>query len=163
MTWLDYVVLGVLGMSIAWGLWRGLVREVISIAGWVIAFLAANLLAGPLGEHVPHAVPTPQLRVLVAFLAVFVGTLAVAAIIGLLLSKLVKEVGLGGLDRGLGALFGTARGLLVVLAAALLAGLTSIPRQPYWRHSISGLPMAHAALLLKPWLPKTFAERLRYD
>lgn len=163
MTWLDYAVLGVVGLSIAWGLWRGLVREVISIAGWVIAFLAANLLAGPLAEHLPHSVPSPQLRVLVAYLAVFLGALAVTAFFGVLLAKLVRAAGLGGLDRGLGALFGTARGLLLVLAAALLAGLTSMPRQPYWRHSVSGLPMAHAALLLKPWLPKTFAERLRYD
>lgn len=163
MTWLDYAVLGVLGVSIVWGLWRGLVREVISIAGWVIAFLASNLFAGPLAEHVPQAVPTPQLRVLLAYLGVFLATLAVCALVGLLLSRVVKAAGLGGLDRGLGALFGTARGLLVVLAAALLAGLTSMPRQPYWRHSLSGLPMAHAALLLKPWLPKTFAERLRYD
>ena len=163
MTWLDYAVLGVLGVSIVWGLWRGLVREVISIAGWVIAFLASNLFAGPLAAHVPHAVPTPQLRVLLAYLGVFLATLAVCALVGLLLSRVVKAAGLGGLDRGLGALFGTARGLLVVLAAALLAGLTSMPRQPYWRHSLTGLPMAHAALLLKPWLPKTFAERLRYD
>jgi membrane protein required for colicin V production len=163
MTWLDCAVLGVVGVSIVWGLWRGLVREVISIAGWVIAFLAANLLAGPLAEHVPRSVPSPQLRILVAYLGVFLATLAVTTLVGLLLAKLVKAVGLGGLDRGLGALFGTARGLLLVLAAALLAGLTSMPRQPYWRHSVSGVPLAHAALLLKPWLPKTFAERLRYD
>ena len=163
MSWLDYAVLGVIGGSIVWGLWRGLVREVISIVGWVIAFLAANLLAGPLGERLPHSVPTPQLRMLVAFLVVFIATLAVTTLLGLLLSKLVKAVGLGGLDRGLGAVFGTARGLLLVLAAALLAGLTSVPRQPYWRHSLSGLPLEHAVLALKPWLPKAFSERLRYD
>lgn len=163
MTWLDYAVLGVLGASIVWGLWRGLVREVISIAGWVIAFLASNLLAGPLAEHVPHVVPTAQLRVLLAYLGVFLATLVVCGLAGMLLSRAVRAVGLGGLDRGLGALFGTARGLLVVLAGALLAGLTSMPHEPYWRHSLSGLPMAHAALMLKPWLPRSFAERLSYD
>jgi len=63
----------------------------------------------------------------------------------------------------LGALFGAARGLLIVVAAALLAGLTGAPRQPFWRDSASGQLLAQAALALKPLLPQTFAERLHYD
>lgn len=163
MTWLDYAVLGVFAASLVLGAWRGLVREVISILGWVIAFLAANLLAGPLGEVMPQSIPTPELRVAAAFVAVFIGSLAVTTLLALLLSKIVKAVGLGGLDRLLGALFGAARGLLIVLAAALLAGLSSAPRQPFWRGSASGALLAQAALALKPLLPQTFAERLRYD
>ena len=54
MTWLDYAALGVVAVSVAWGIWRGLVREVISVAGWVLAFLAANVLGVPLGEALPH-------------------------------------------------------------------------------------------------------------
>jgi membrane protein required for colicin V production len=163
MTWLDYAVLGVMAVSIVWGAWRGLVREVIAILGWVMAFLAANLFAGPLGEEMPASIPTPELRLVAAFLAVFIGTLAITTLVALLLSKLVKAVGLGGLDHTLGALFGVTRGVVAVLAFALLAGLTALPRQPLWRDSVSGVPMAHAALALKPWLPPTFAERLRYD
>jgi len=162
-SWLDYAVIGVLAASIGWGMWRGLVREVISILGWVIAFLAANLFAGPLGQAMPAEIPTPELRLGVAFLAVFVGSLAVTTLLGLLLSKMVKAVGLAGLDRALGALFGIARAILILVAAALLAGLTSAPRQPYWRDSVTGEPLARCALALKPLLPQTFAERLRYD
>lgn len=163
MTWLDYAVIGVLAVSIGWGIWRGLVREVISILGWVIAFLAANLFAGPLGEALPQEIPSPELRLGVAFVAVFVACLAVTSLLGLLLSKIVKAVGLGGLDRLLGSLFGIARGILILVAFALLAGLTSAPRQPFWRESITGEPLARAALALKPLLPPTFAGRLRYD
>ena len=163
MTWIDYAVLGVFAVSLALGVWRGLVREVISILGWVIAFLAANLLAGPLGAVMPETIPTPELRVAAAFVAVFAGSLVATSLLGLLLAKVVKAAGLGGLDRLLGALFGAARGLLIVLAAALLAGLTSAPRQPFWTESASGTLLARAALALKPMLPQTFAERLRYD
>jgi membrane protein required for colicin V production len=162
-TWLDYTVLGVLAASVIWGAWRGLVREVISILGWVIAFLAANLFAGPLGEAMPQGIPTPELRLAAAFMAIFIGSLIVTSLIGLLLSKAVHAVGLAGLDRVLGALFGVARGALIVLAATLLAGLSSLPRQPAWRDSLVGGPLAQAALALKPLLPHTFAERLRYD
>jgi membrane protein required for colicin V production len=163
MTWLDYAVVGVLVLCILFGLWRGLVREVVAILGWVIAFLAANLFAGPLGQALPAEIPTPELRLAVAFIAIFVCSLALTTLLGLLLSKMVKAVGLEGLDRTLGALFGTAKGVLILLVVALLAGLTSAPRQSYWRDSISGEPLARCAIALKPLLPPTFAERLRYD
>jgi membrane protein required for colicin V production len=162
MGWLDYAVIGVFAVSLALGAWRGLVREVISILGWVIAFLAANLLAGPLGPAMPEAIPTPELRVAVAFVAVFAGALVVTSLMGLLLSKLVKAVGLGGLDRVLGAAFGAARGALIVLVVALLAGLTSAPRQPFWQDSVSGPLLAQAVGAFQPLLPETLAARLRY-
>ena len=163
MTWLDYAVLGVFAASLVVGAWRGLVREVLSILGWVIAFLAANLLAGPLGQHMPQAIPSPELRVAAAYVAVFIASLVVTTLLSLLLSKIVKAAGLGGVDRALGVIFGAARGVLIVLAAALLAGLTSAPRQPFWKDSASGPFLVRAALIVKPVLPQTFAERMRYD
>jgi len=163
MTWLDYAVVGVFAVSLVIGAWRGLVREVVSILGWVIAFLAANLLAGPLGPVMPEFIPTPELRVAAAYLGIFIASLIVTSLAGLLLSKVVSAVGLGGIDRLLGAVFGAARGLLILLAAALLAGLTSAPRQPYWRDSASGPLLTQAAGFLKPLLPQTLAGRLRYD
>jgi membrane protein required for colicin V production len=163
MTWLDYAVIGVFAVSLVLGAWRGIVREVISILGWVIAFLAANLFAGPLGPVMPQAIPSPELRVAVAYVAVFVASLIVTSLAGLLLSKIVGAVGLGGLDRMLGALFGAARGVLIVLAAAVVAGLTSAPRESYWRDSVSGPLLGQAAVALKPLLPQTLAERMRYD
>jgi membrane protein required for colicin V production len=87
----------------------------------------------------------------------------VATLLGLVLSKIVHAIGLGGLDRTLGSLFGIARGALIVLAFALLAGLTDLPRQPLWRDSVAGAPLAQAAKAVKRWLPQTFAARLRYD
>jgi membrane protein required for colicin V production len=162
MTWLDYAVIGVFAVSLALGAWRGLVRELLSILGWVIAFLAANLLAGPLGPAMPEAIPSPELRVAAAYVAIFVASLIVTSLLGLLLSKIVQAVGLGGLDRLLGAGFGAARGVLIVLAAALVAGLTSAPRQPAWRDSVSGPLLAQVAVALQPLLPQTLAARLRY-
>jgi len=162
-TWIDYTVLGVILLSIVWGIWRGLVREVISILGWVIAFLAANLFAGPIGELLPREISTPELRIAIAFVGVFVTSLVITTLLALLLSKAVHAVGLASLDRTLGAVFGLARGALLVMAAALLAGLTHLPREAVWRDSLVGAPAAQAALALKTYLPQSFAERLRYD
>jgi len=167
MTWLDYAVLGVFAVSMLVGVLRGLVREVVSILGWVIAFLAANLFAGPLGPAMPSAIPTPELRVAAAFVAIFVAALVAAlvaaSLLGFILSKAIGAVGLGGVDRALGLLFGAVRGVLVVLAAGLIAGLTAAPRQDFWRDSVSGPLLAQAAVALAPLLPQTLSGRLRYD
>lgn len=162
MTWLDIGVLAVIVISLAWGIWRGLVREVLSLAGWVIAFLVANLLAAPLAGMLPASVPRPEWHVLAAFVAIFLLTLTLATLAAVQLSKLVKKVGLGGLDRTLGGLFGVARGWLIALAFALLAGLTRLPLHPVWKESFIGPSLTRAALYLKTWLPPAFADRLRY-
>jgi membrane protein required for colicin V production len=162
MTWLDYAVLIVLAASTLWGVWRGLVHEVVSVASWVLAFLAANMFAGPIGEALPTSMLTSEARVLVSFVVVFIVTLIVCTVVGHLLSKMTKVAGLGPLDRTLGGVFGLARALVILLAFALLAGLTALPRQPAWRDSVSGESLAQGALALRPWLPRSFAERLRY-
>jgi len=162
MTWLDLAVLGVMALSMAWGIWRGLVHEVISLAAWVIAFLVANLLAVPLAELVPSSSPRPDWHVFVAFVALFLVTLTITTLIGVMLSRLAKKAGLGGLDRTLGGIFGLARGWVIVLAFALLAGLTQLPSNPIWQESFIGPSLARAATYLKGWLPAAFADRLRY-
>jgi len=161
-TWLDYVVLAGVLASIGWGAWRGLVREVISVAAWVLAFLGANYFGSPLAEVLPASIPTPELRVLIAFVGVFVVILATCTLVGQFLARMVKVAGLGELDHVLGGLFGIARALVIMLAFAIVAGLTAFPRQPAWRDSVSGPPMGRAAVALKPWLPRALAERLRY-
>jgi membrane protein required for colicin V production len=162
MTWVDYAVIAVMAVSILWGAFRGLIREVVSLGAWVIAFLAANLFAGPFAQYMPQSISRPELRVLAAFAAIFLVALIVTTLFGLLLSRIARAVGLGGVDRALGALFGVARGVLVVLALALAAGLTRLPQDGAWRDSLSGPWMARAALALQPWLPPALAERLRY-
>jgi membrane protein required for colicin V production len=162
MTWFDYVVVAGVLVSIAWGAWRGLVREVISVAAWVLAFLGANYFGSPLGEVLPDSIPTPELRVLIAFVSVFIVILAVCTLAGQFLAKMVKVAGLGELDHVLGGFFGVARALVIMLGFAIVAGLTAFPRQPAWQDSVIGPPMGRAAVALKPWLPAPLAQRLRY-
>jgi membrane protein required for colicin V production len=162
MTWLDYGVIGVLVLSIAWGAWRGLVHEILSLAGWVLAFLAANMLASPVSESFP-ANMRPELRVVAAFLAIFVVTLVVTTLVSALLTKFVRVSVLHSLDRWLGALFGLLRGILIIVAFAIAAGLSPLPRQPVWTNSATGYSMAQTAIQLRPWLPGALGARLKYN
>jgi len=162
MTWLDYGVIVVLLLSITWGAWRGLVHEVLSLAGWIMAFLAANLLAAPLSETFP-ANMRPEFRVVGAFLLVFVGTLVLVTLLTALVTKFIRVSVLQSLDRWLGALFGLMRGLVLVVAFAVVAGLTSFPATPIWKESATGYSLAQTVIQLKPWLPPALASRLKYN
>ena len=162
MTWLDYGVIAVLVLSIAWGAWRGLVHEVLSLAGWIMAFLAANLLAGPLSESFP-ANMRPEFRVVGAWVLVFVVTLVVTALATTLVTRFVRVSVLQSLDRWLGALFGLLRGLVIIVAFAVAAGLTALPTTTVWKGSASGYSLAQTVLQLRPWLPPALANRLKYN
>ena len=162
MTLLDYGVIALLLLSIAWGAWRGLVHEVLSLAGWIMAFLAANLLASPLSESFP-ANMRPEFRVVGAFVAVFVGTLVLTTLLTALVTRFIRVSVLQSLDRWLGALFGLLRGLVLVVAFAMIAGLTALPRMPVWTESATGYSLAQTVLQLRPWLPPALASRLKYN
>lgn len=162
MTWLDYGVIALLLLSIAWGAWRGLVHELLSLAGWIMAFLAANLLATPLSESFP-ANMRPEFRVVGAFIAVFIGTLVLTTLLTALVTRFIRVSVLQTLDRWLGALFGLLRGLVLVVAFAMVAGLTALPRMPLWTQSATGYSLAQTVLQLRPWLPPALASRLKYN
>lgn len=162
MTWLDYGVIAVLLISIAWGVWRGLVHEVFSLAGWIMAFLAGNLFAAPLSEFMPAAM-RPEFRVILAFVLIFIGVLVLAALIAALVTKFVTVSVLHSLNRWLGALFGLVRGLLIVVVFGMVAGMTSLPRKPVWTESATGYSLAQTVVQLRPWLPPALAARMKYN
>jgi membrane protein required for colicin V production len=127
-----------------------------------MAFLAANLLAAPLSETFP-ANMRPEFRVVGAFLLVFVATLVLVTLLTALVTKFIRVSVLQSLDRWLGALFGLMRGLVLVVAFAVVAGLTSFPTTPVWKDSATGYSLAQTVIQLKPWLPPALASRLKYN
>jgi membrane protein required for colicin V production len=161
MTWIDYTAIVVLVLSIAWGAWRGLVHEMLSLIGWILAFAAGNLFAAPLADMLPNSM-SPGIRVVVAYVSIFVGTLVVAALLSALVTRFIKVSVLHSLNRWLGALFGLLRGLLIVVVLAMVAGLSSLPRKADWTDSATGYSLAQTVVQLKPWLPPALAQRLRY-
>ena len=163
MNWLDYVVLAVFVLSIGWGIYRGLVREVMSLVGWVIAFLAANLFAAPLADQLPASISRPEYRTLFAFVVIFFLAVVITALASIWLHKVMHAAGLGSVDRVFGALFGLLRALIIVLVVAIIAGFTSFPRSAAWKDSLSGNQLAAAVTALKPWLPPALAARLKYN
>ena len=160
MTEFDFAILTILLVSLLLGLWRGLVYEVLSLAGWPIAFVLSKLFANSIVPLLP--MQQEAIRIAAAYAVVFVAALIVWGILVWLLARLVKAIGLGWLDSVMGGLFGVLRGVLVILALVWLAGLTHIPERPFWRGAKISKTAEDIALLTKSWLPDNIAQRIRY-
>lgn len=163
MTVFDYAVLVIVGLSILLSVIRGLVREVLALLAWVIAFLVATLFSAEVATLVPESVSSAQLRLLLGAAVAFFATLLAMSLLAMAVSRLVKGAGLGFEDRMLGALFGLVRGALVVLVLVLLAGLTTLPRDPVWRNAMLSSPLEALATQVKTWLPGDLAQSIKYD
>ena len=162
MTWFDYAVIAIVGVSILISIIHGLAREILSLASWVVAFLVAQVYAADVALQLPAAIMQPSVRLLVGFLGVFVAVLVMMALLAMALSGLIRSAGLGFADRALGAVFGLVRGMTIVMIAVLLAGLTGLPRQPAWRHAMMSAPLVTLANMVKVWLPDDLAKHINY-
>jgi membrane protein required for colicin V production len=159
----DWIIIALVGASMLFAFFRGVTRELIALVAWVVGFLTAVALTPRLGDMLPEIGDNPVLRYLLAFVIVFIGCLVLGALIAWPLHSVIHKAGLGFVDRFLGAVFGAARGVVLVMAFVLFAGLTTLPRLDWWQNSALARPLAVAALALKPWLPPEWAERLDYS
>lgn len=162
MTWFDYAVIAIVGVSVLFSIIHGLARELLALASWVVAFVVAELYATELAPLLPAAITHQALRLLVGFVSIFLVVLVLMSLLAMALSRLIKSAGLGFTDRALGAVFGFVRGLAIVLLAVLLAGLTGLPRQPEWRHAMMSAPLVTLANVVKVWLPYDLAKHINY-
>ena len=160
MTGFDFAVIAILLVSLLFGLWRGLLYEVLSLLGWPLAFMSSNMYADALAQYL--LVKHEMLRTTGAYALVFIAVMIAWGVLVWALCKLLKAVGLGRLDRMLGGLFGVFRGVLVVLAVVWLAGVTDIPERPFWRDAQTSKTAEDVALLAKAWLPENIAQRIHY-
>jgi membrane protein required for colicin V production len=160
MTVFDFGVVAILLISLLFGLWRGLLYEVLSILGWPIAFVVSNIFADGIAQHIP--INHEMARLIGAYALVFVAVMIVWGMLVLVLTKLMRMIGLGQVDRMLGGMFGLVRGLLLVLAVVWLAGMTDFPEQPFWREAQMSRGAEDVALLTKSWLPESIAQRIHY-
>lgn len=163
MTSFDYVVLVIVGVSVLLSVMRGFVREILALASWIIAFFVAKAYVMELAPLLHEAIPNDSLRYLAAFIILFLAALLICSLLAIALSQIFKHVGLSALDRVLGAFFGLARGLLVVVVLVLLAGLTSLPQDPRWRNAMFSAPLEAVVYSLLPWFPRDVVRHVKYD
>lgn len=162
MNGLDLFVVTVVILSIAVGVYRGAVREVLHLAGWVAALVLSTAFASTLAPHFADWMSEPAFRVALAWVAIFMGVLMLASLIASLLTELLRRFGLDGLNRVAGGAIGLARAGLVVLVFFWLAGMSKLPQSAWWKQSVTAPWLTHVAMSLKSFLPDSVASRISY-
>jgi|GEM_PF-165839 len=140
---IDYAIIILLFLSVAFGIARGFIKEIISILAWVAAFMVATLYCVKLAaifSGVPEAVANPidavtTASIIVSYLALFIGILVCGSILKLLAHYLVKSTGLGFMNRFLGAVFGLGRGCVIILITLFFLSFTALTTHSLWKDS----------------------------
>ncbi|GAA5316815.1 MAG: CvpA family protein [Candidatus Pelagadaptatus aseana] len=136
MNWADWSIIAILVVSSLIGMYRGFIKEALSLLTWVVAFVLAMTFRDPMSLLLVDMIDTPSVRQMAAFAILFVATLIVGAMVNYLISELVRMTGLSGTDRLFGMMFGVARGAAVVLAIIiLLPPLIAIDQDSWWQQS----------------------------
>jgi len=163
MEYADYIVLGIIAISMLVGAIRGFIKEAFSLAVWAAAFLVAFQYSGALAMQLESHIELPSARTSLAFAGLFLSVLLVGGLLTFLVGKLVEKTGLSGTDRLLGGVFGGLRGLCIVLALMLVAGLTPVPQDPWWQQSRTIQSLMPLAKWSAQYLPAYILEHLQLD
>ena len=146
-------MLVILALSILIGIWRGLIYELMSLAGWLVAYVVAMAFAADVGPFLPIGEPGSALNHAAAVVASFVGALIVWGLLARLVRMLIAATPLTLPDRVLGAGFGLLRGILLLLVMATALALTPAAQSPWWQQSRGAQWLGVALEGLRPVLP----------
>ncbi len=159
----DYFILGVIGVSVLIGLWRGFLREVLSLAAWIVAFGVAVFFLEDGVALLADYVTVISVRVILSFGGLFLAALLVAGIVNIVLGQIVLRSALRGIDRGIGGGFGCLRGIAMIAVLVLLAGFTPLPHDPWWEQSRLLPYFEQMASGLRELLPADYGELLKFS
>ena len=162
-TWVDFALVGVVALSALISVMRGFIREALALLGWVAAVWIAFTFTDSVAPLFQQHVSLPSLRMGLAFVVLFVGTLVLSALLVYLVGLLVDKTGLSGTDRMLGVVFGAARGFIIAAILVLLAGLTPMPRDPWWRASVLLPHFQGVAEQMRRLLPEEVARHVDFS
>ncbi|MCK5120731.1 MAG: CvpA family protein [Methylococcales bacterium] len=162
MIWIDYAIIALIVISLLIGLLRGLIKEAFSLVVWILAIWIGLTFSREFSVFLESMISYPSARIASAFAILFVVTLILGALISFLLNELVKKTGLTGSDRFLGMIFGIGRGLVVVAIIIMLAGLTPLPEDSWWKESVLIPPFQALAVWLRDHIPSGLASYVNY-
>lgn len=162
MNWVDLTIVAIVLISAVISLFRGFVREVLSLVAWVGAFWLASRAARPAAAVLEPWVSVEDARLVLAFVGVLIGVLLLAGVVNYVIGRLLEKTGLSGPDRLLGMLFGILRGGAIVAIIVFIAGLTRMPGTSWWQDARLMPPFEVVALAAIGHLPPDVARHFSF-
>ena len=135
LVWVDWVVIIIITLSGVISLWRGFVKECLSLLIWVSAAIVVWLFSSDVAGIFETWITSYSVRMIVAVILLTVAVLLAGTLIRVVISKLVDITGLSGSDRFFGMLFGLARGVTVVTMLTWLLVYMPVSQLSWWKNS----------------------------
>lgn len=162
MIWIDYAISALVLISAIIGLLRGFIKEAFALVTWIVAIWVGLHYSRDFSALLQGSISYPSARIATAFAALFFSTLILGGLISFILNHLIEKTGLTGTDRLTGMLFGVIRGAVLVSIMVMLAGLTPLPEDPWWKESILIPPFQALAVWLKAHIPTELAGYINF-
>jgi membrane protein required for colicin V production len=162
MIWIDFTLIGLVFISVVIGLLRGFIKEVFSLAFWMLASWVSLRFSREFSGFLESTISHPSARMVASFVVLFAITLILGGLIGFLVSVLAKKSGLTFMERFGGMVIGVVRGMIIVTVVVMLAGLTPLPKDSWWVRSTLIPPFQLLAVWLRDHIPSGLAEYISY-
>ncbi|MFQ5994727.1 MAG: CvpA family protein [Acidiferrobacterales bacterium] len=160
----DLALLCVLFIFGAAGVFRGFVRTVFFLVNWLLASAVAWFFSTPVSAALQGTVEEPIVRMLIAFVAVFLVMFFIGMALGSLLHNLTESMPILMVsNRVLGGVAGVSVGVVILVVTFLLAGLTALPQNGWWRQSALAPYLESCAEFVSDFLPADIARHIRYS
>lgn len=156
-TMFDGIALGVIFICTLTSLMRGVVAELVSLLTWVVSFMAARLFAPTVG-NLAFSTQTALVAEIGGFVLTFIAVGLLMRLLRSFLSSLVYSLGLGGINRLLGAVLGMIKGVFIITLAVMLLSLTHLPQTQDWQNAWSSSYFEQLAKLFLPYLSEALTE-----
>jgi membrane protein required for colicin V production len=135
MIWIDYVIIGLVFIAFITGFLRGFSLEFFSLIFWLLAIGVGLSFSREFSVFLESIISNPLPKIAASFLLLFLITLIVGSLIRVLLGESIKKTTLTFTDRLGGMIFGALHGMVVVVVLVMLAGLTPLPDDLWWKES----------------------------
>lgn len=158
--WFDLIIIVVVGISCLMSLWRGLLKEAMSLIIWTASFLSAMTFSDLLIPYFSPIFTNQTICYGICFVLTFFMTLVAGTLLSFALGQLIMVTGLAGIDRLLGGVFGFLRGMLIVTALVTLLSMTSIVSQSFWASSVLLPVFTNLSKQIIEWIPSEIGHYL---
>lgn len=159
----DIVVLCLIALPAIVGVFYGFLNIVFSLLSWAISLGLSVKLVPYFAPLLENYVEQDVVRMVLAFIALFILSLLIMSGISFLIAKLLGKTGLTAVDRILGLFFGMALGVLIVWVIVFLAGFTAFPQESWWEDSKLAEPFERISIWGSQYLPESISEYHAYE
>ena len=158
---IDIAIFAFFIISILIGIYRGFVKEALSVVAWILAVVAAFAFGELVSVYIQPFIKQEPLNLAVAYVVVFLIAIIILSIVAHIISQLFASFGMKGIDRTMGGIFGIVRAALVVAMLILVGRFMAMDNHQWWTDSSILEYFEPTAEWLKSYLPADVIKKIQ--